>query len=74
MSHIYVYLCSNKSIPFELYLSLIMYTILVAAGYCPIRCLFVIIPVVIHSFIAVYHALVWVSPYKYFKGVDYKLR
>ena len=26
MSHIYVYLCSNKSIPFELYMSLIMYT------------------------------------------------
>ena len=74
MSRIYVYLCSEKNVPIELYTSFILYIILVAAGFCPFRCLFVMIPVAIHTFTALYHAIVWVNPYKYFDGAEYKLR
>ena len=74
MSRIYVYLCSEKNVPIELYTSFILYIILVAAGFCPFKCLFVMIPVAIHTFTALYHAIVWVNPYKYFDGAEYKLR
>lgn len=74
MSRIYVYLCSEENVPVELYTSFILYVILVAAGFCPFKCLFVMIPVAIHTFTALYHAIVWVNPYKYFDGAEYKLR
>ena len=74
MSHIYVYLCSEENVPVELYTSLILYIILVAAGFCSFKCLFVMIPVAIHTLTALYHAIVRVNPYKYFDGEEYKLR
>lgn len=74
MSRIYVYLCSEENVPFELYTSLVLYLILVAAGFCPVTYLFVMLPVAIHALVALHHAIVWVNPYKYFDGAEYKLR